>query len=84
MISSEIYVQMFTHSSNPQQCKINGFYYAIDGMVQLQVSSSNIIETSWDNTESSEGHTYIHSTARATTVQCPVFVLIEGRGEEWV
>ena len=73
-----------SHSSNPQQCKINGFYYAIDGMVQLQVSSSNIIETSWDNTESSEGHTYIHSTARATTVQRPVFVLIEGRGEEWV
>ena len=82
---------MFTHYSTPQQCKINGFYYAIDGMVQLQVSSSNTIETSWDNTESSGGHTwclilttYIHSTARATTGQCPVFVLIEGRGEEWM
>ena len=79
---------MFTHYSTPQQCKINGFYYAIDGMVQLQVSSSNIIETSSVNTESSEGHTwslvlttYIHSTARATG-QYPVFVLIEGRGEE--
>ena len=72
-----------THYSNPQQSKINGSYYAIDGMVQLQVSSSNIIETSWDNSESSEGRAW-YSPLTSTPRHGPLLSsLCFNWGEGW-